>query len=49
MQIQLDKDIEEDVPEGLQIWTLSNIEMLSIMYSTDEQMLRKSSRANEIR
>ena len=49
LQIQLEKDVEEDVPEGLQIWTLSNIDMLSIMYTTDDKLLSKSSRAQEIK
>lgn len=48
IQIQLEKDLEENVPEGLQLWTLSNVEMLSILYTCDEQMLSKSSRSKEI-
>jgi hypothetical protein len=42
IQKQLEKDVEVDVPEGLQTWTLSNIELIDDYYSLDEGLLSNS-------
>ena len=42
IQKQLEKDVEVDVPEGLQTWTLSNIELIDNYYSLDEGLLSNS-------
>lgn len=40
--------MEEDVPEGLQTWSLSNIELVDNYYAFDDSLLSKSKRAKEI-
>ena len=42
IQKQLEKGADVDVPEGLQTWTLSNIELIDNYYSFDEGLLSKS-------
>jgi hypothetical protein len=43
IQKQLEKETEAaDVPEGLQTWTLSNIDLIENYYHYDEDLLTKS-------
>ena len=48
VQKKLDGDLDADVPEGLQTWSLNEINGLAQLYEGENLLLSHSKRANEI-
>ena len=48
LQKKLEKDLDIDVPEGLQNWNLANVDMLTQYYQADEALKSASKNKREI-
>ena len=49
MQKKLEGDLDADVPEGLQLWTLSDLNAIANLYEMDEELKHKSKKMKQIK